>query len=106
MYKQELLSLFSTDCVAQVADIAAGKVTITPEHEALYKDLRSLPWVQVLLCESSPFQVSIDNDDTRDIDQLTAAEMLPNGNVRILISVADCDFLVAKKCELSLLFPL
>lgn len=43
-------------------------------------------------------KVSIDNDDTRDIDQLTAAEMLPNGNVRILISVADCDFLVEKDC--------
>lgn len=89
MYKQELYSLFSTDCTAQVADIIAGKVTITPEHEALYQDLRSLPWV------------SIDNDDTRDIDQLTAAEMLPNGNVRILISVADCDFLVGVKTPID-----
>lgn len=89
MTKHQLLSEYTDVDRAQVDEIVAGKVVSTPEHEALYKDLKYLPWV------------SIDNDDTRDIDQLTAAEMLPNGNVRILISVADCDFLVAKKSALD-----
>ena len=37
---------------------------------------------------------SIDNDDSRDLDQLTVAEPLPAGRVRILVAVADVDALV------------
>lgn len=37
---------------------------------------------------------SIDNDDSRDLDQLTASQVLPSGDVRILVSVADVDALV------------
>ena len=40
--------------------------------------------------------VSIDNDDSRDLDQLTVAESLPAGRVRILVAVADVDALVRK----------
>src|SRR3990172_5047669 len=50
--------------------------------EAHWKDLRQLPWV------------SIDNDDSLDVDQLTAAEVLPDERVRILVAVADVDVLV------------
>ena len=32
---------------------------------------------------------SIDNDDSRDLDQLTVAEALPNGAAKIMIAVAD-----------------
>jgi VacB/RNase II family 3'-5' exoribonuclease len=39
---------------------------------------------------------SIDNDDSRDLDQLTVAESLTNGRVRILVAVADVDALVRK----------
>lgn len=39
---------------------------------------------------------SIDNDDSRDLDQLTVAEPLPRGRVRILVAVADVDGLVGK----------
>jgi exoribonuclease-2 len=39
---------------------------------------------------------SIDNDDSRDLDQLTVAEALPNGQVRALVAVADVDSLVKK----------
>ena len=39
---------------------------------------------------------SIDNDDSRDLDQLTVAEPLPGGRVRILVAIADVDALVRK----------
>ena len=39
---------------------------------------------------------SIDNDDSRDLDQLTMAEMLPEGKVKIRVAVADVDSLVKK----------
>ncbi|MBV8517908.1 MAG: RNB domain-containing ribonuclease [Acidobacteria bacterium] len=48
------------------------------------KDLRSLAWC------------SIDNDDSRDLDQLTWAETLPDGNIRVLVAVADVDAVVKK----------
>ncbi|HEX6098990.1 MAG TPA: RNB domain-containing ribonuclease [Thermoanaerobaculia bacterium] len=48
------------------------------------KDLRALPWC------------SIDNDDSRDLDQLTWAEDRGDGDTRILIAVADVDALVRK----------
>jgi ribonuclease R len=49
-----------------------------------YRDLRSLLWA------------SIDNDDSRDLDQLTVAEALPGGRVKVLVAVADVDALVKK----------
>lgn len=39
---------------------------------------------------------SIDNDDSRDLDQLTASQVLQDGSVRILVAVADVDTLVGK----------
>ena len=47
-------------------------------------DLRSLAWC------------SIDNDDSRDLDQLTVAEELPDGGVRVLVAVADVNSRVTK----------
>ncbi len=48
------------------------------------RDLRDLAWS------------SIDNDDSRDLDQLTWAEDRGDGDTRILIAVADVDALVRK----------
>jgi len=48
------------------------------------QDLRRLLWC------------SIDNDDSRDLDQLTVAEPATGGAVRILVAVADVDALVEK----------
>jgi exoribonuclease-2 len=48
------------------------------------EDLRSLPWV------------SIDNDDSRDLDQLSAAEDAGGGSVRLFVAVADVDSAVRR----------
>ena len=60
----------------ELADITA------PAAAAGVRDLRNLLWA------------SIDNDDSRDLDQLTVAELLDGGRVKILVAVADVDSLV------------
>ena len=40
--------------------------------------------------------MSIDNDDTRDLDQLSVAEPLAGGAVKLLVAVADVDATVAE----------
>jgi exoribonuclease-2 len=44
---------------------------------------------------------SIDNDDSRDLDQLTVAEALPGGRAKILVAIADVDALVRKASALD-----
>ena len=39
---------------------------------------------------------SIDNDDSRDLDQLTVSEVLADGQVKIMVAIADVDALVEK----------
>ena len=39
---------------------------------------------------------SIDNDDSRDLDQLTVSEVLADGHVKIRVAIADVDALVTK----------
>jgi exoribonuclease-2 len=53
-----------------------------PERNGAIRDLRHLTWF------------SIDNDDTRDLDQLSVAEALPAGTTRLLVAVADVDAMV------------
>jgi ribonuclease R len=48
------------------------------------RDLRALLWA------------SIDNDDSRDLDQLSVAAGAPEGATRILVAVADVDSLVKR----------
>jgi len=55
-----------------------------PGPPAGSRDLRGLAWC------------SIDNDDSRDLDQLSVAEALPGGSVRVLVAVAEVSALVGK----------
>jgi len=78
MAERGLLPGFSSAALAQ-AEALGGPV----EVEAAVRDLRALVWV------------SIDNDDTRDLDQLSVAEPLAGGAVRLLVAVADVAATVA-----------
>ena len=46
------------------------------------RDLRKLLWA------------SIDNDDSKDLDQLSVAEALPGGKIKVLVAIADVDAVV------------
>jgi VacB/RNase II family 3'-5' exoribonuclease len=43
-----------------------------------------------------PLWCSIDNDDSRDLDQLTVAESLPDDMIKVFVAVADVDGVVKK----------
>src|SRR5271165_462881 len=65
-------ALAETDAITEPARASGASV----------RDLRDRLWA------------SIDNDDSRDLDQLTVAELLAGGQTRILVAVADVDALV------------
>src|SRR6202171_1931945 len=66
---------FPEDAMAQVASLDMAPATT----EEPLRDLRGLLWC------------SIDNDESRDLDQLSVGETLARGAVRVLIAIADVD---------------
>ncbi|HYC89147.1 MAG TPA: RNB domain-containing ribonuclease [Thermoanaerobaculia bacterium] len=68
----------------RAAEKQLDEIHAPARQEEGVRDLRDLAWC------------SIDNDDSRDLDQLTWAEDRGDGDVRILIAVADVDALVRK----------
>ncbi len=74
MIERGLLPDFS---LAVMGEIARVQADISDEEQGT-RDLRGLLWC------------SIDNDDSRDLDQLTVAEAL-SGAVKILVAIADVD---------------
>jgi exoribonuclease-2 len=76
---------FPADALRELAAIH-GPATA---DEADIRDLRDLLWS------------SIDNDDSRDLDQLTVADPLPGGATRIRVAIADVDGLVRARSALD-----
>jgi VacB/RNase II family 3'-5' exoribonuclease len=66
----------------QLASLRANPPQVAATKDI--RDLRNLLWS------------SIDNDTSRDLDQIEIAEQLPNGNVKVSVGVADVDAYVAK----------
>jgi VacB/RNase II family 3'-5' exoribonuclease len=66
----------------QLAELKAHppQVSLTAD----IRDLRQLVWS------------SIDNDTSRDLDQVEVAERLPSGEIKVLVGIADVDAFVAK----------
>src|SRR5437764_1149227 len=69
---------FGSDVETQARD------TKSPASTDGLRDMRDLLWS------------SIDNDESRDLDQVEVAEQLPNGAIRILVGIGDVDGLVTK----------
>src|SRR4051812_3073805 len=86
MLERGLLPEFSTAAVAELKKLAELESMQLEPHIDVpsARDLTSLAWA------------SIDNDDSRDLDQLTVAKTLPGGRVKILVAIADVDVLVKK----------
>jgi exoribonuclease-2 len=75
---------FQTDFSHQVLNELYSLKNKNISNDSSIKDLRNLLWS------------SIDNDSSKDLDQIEYAEELPNGDIRLLIAIADVDEYVKK----------
>jgi VacB/RNase II family 3'-5' exoribonuclease len=78
---------FSAAALAEVSHLTPPNLSHVPGADV--RDLRKLLWC------------SIDNDDSRDLDQLTVAEALPDGNTKVMVAVADVSSLVEPESALD-----
>jgi VacB/RNase II family 3'-5' exoribonuclease len=78
MTNNGLLPDFSVAALKQMASITTPAKDSSPD----IRDLRQLLWA------------SIDNDNSRDLDQLTVADQANTGTVKILVAIADVDAVV------------
>ena len=77
---------FEPDFPPQVQQQLERVKTQSPQvvPSANIRDMRTLLWS------------SIDNDTSRDLDQVEVAERLPNGDTKVLVGIADVDVFVPK----------
>jgi VacB/RNase II family 3'-5' exoribonuclease len=80
---------FEPDFPPQVLEELSALEQHPPGMNAKAEDLTHLLWS------------SIDNDTSRDLDQIEYAETLPDGRSRVLIGIADVDAYVAKGSALD-----
>src|SRR6185369_4735770 len=85
MLARGLLPDFDAAALKQLAEIRSPSIAIGAE----IRDLRDRLWC------------SIDNDQSRDLDQLTVSEEAENGAIKILVAVADVDTLVKKSTPID-----
>jgi VacB/RNase II family 3'-5' exoribonuclease len=85
MIERGLAPDFSPAALTEMAAIAGPAA----KPNAATRDLRTLLWC------------SIDNDDSRDLDQLSVAEALPGGAVKLMVAVADVSALVRQGSALD-----
>jgi VacB/RNase II family 3'-5' exoribonuclease len=83
MLDRGLLPDFSRDALAELERLRG------PAPAGGIRDLRDRTWV------------SIDNDDSKDLDQLSVAEALAGGAVKVWVAVADVDAVVGKDTSLD-----
>jgi ribonuclease R len=91
MLERGLLPDFSTEALAELGRLQVSAVTEDESAEGPLgiRDMRNLLWA------------SIDNDDSRDLDQLTVAEAMSNDKVKILVAIADVDSSVKKESAID-----
>ena len=84
MLERGLLPDFSTAARSELSRIQAQimKKGASDGTDHGVRDLRDRLWA------------SIDNDDSRDLDQLTVAEAMPADEVKILVAIADVDAVI------------
>jgi VacB/RNase II family 3'-5' exoribonuclease len=85
MLQRGLLPEFSSAALAEASAITRTAKETSPS----IRDLRGLLWA------------SIDNDDSRDLDQLSVAEPVGSGAVKILVAIADVDASVPTGCAID-----
>ncbi len=85
MLERGLLPDFSTEALRELEKIQAPAQL----NGASMRDLRALLWA------------SIDNEDSLDLDQLSAAEELQGDKVKVWVAVADVDSLVKKNSAID-----
>jgi exoribonuclease-2 len=73
---------FPPEVRTQLSEIRAHPPQLAPSDKV--RDLRGLLWS------------SIDNDTSKDLDQIEVAERLPSGDVKVMIGIADVDSFVGK----------
>jgi exoribonuclease-2 len=84
MLERDLLPDFSAEALAELDELqlSIGANDIPNVSQLDVRDMRNLLWA------------SIDNNDSRDLDQLTVAEAMPGGKVKVMVAIADVDALV------------
>jgi len=82
MLERGLLPDFSSAAIAEVNALRASQQHRDDGDRDGIRDLTALPWC------------SIDNDDSRDLDQLTVASDQQGDTATVLVAIADVDVLV------------
>jgi VacB/RNase II family 3'-5' exoribonuclease len=78
---------FGPAVLEELTELKAHPPALIPDSGV--RDLRHLLWS------------SIDNDSSRDLDQIEVVERLSNGDVRVLVGIADVDAFVPKQSAID-----